>query len=313
MDAMNVIVKTNDGKKSMSSSYSYWSMFQKEIAKTIKKHGSGYKRKNTECLWESRFVYQATLMFHQAIYEYSATKSDELNIQSGDYLCGLKTDNPDWWIMYNMNTQQIGWAPVVFTKSIQVVEHTCDFEYEKQNDDELTMKEKDVVLVIQENIGVDGWCKGFLMNDMGTVELLVQDTGMKYTMYQVGLVPSNFLSLKSSSIEKSPTFKSKKQSEKKSSALESKVPTLKKLSLTPVEKAATVKKIINMPLQEYSPSTKTASPKNVETATLIGVEQEEKGVQTIDNEVTSLDDLKIYVDQQLTKLKIELFVAMSTQ
>eukprot|EP00834_Sanchytrium_tribonematis_P003980 NODE_175_length_14138_cov_1.015314.p6 type:complete len:337 gc:universal NODE_175_length_14138_cov_1.015314:4603-3593(-) len=137
------------------------------------------------------------LEVYKVEFDYTPAKSDELSLVKNQFLTVLQAESADWWIMYNLNKQQIGWVPLNFLKRVEHYHYQCDYEYTAENDDELSLKEGDPVIVLDKNTSIDGWYLAMIESFTGSVELLVQEQGLKYNMYKVGLVPSNFVSAKS--------------------------------------------------------------------------------------------------------------------
>ena len=136
------------------------------------------------------------LQVYQVEFDYTPAKSDELALTKDQYLTALLTESDDWWIMYNLEKQQIGWTPLNFLRKVDYSIYNCDFEYAAENEDELTLKEGDTLYILDKETEIEGWFVAMIETYIGSVELLVQEHGLKYAMYKVGLVPSNFISPK---------------------------------------------------------------------------------------------------------------------
>ena len=136
------------------------------------------------------------LQVYQVEFDYTPAKADELALVKGQYLSVLLSESEDWWITYNLSKQQIGWTPLNFLKKVEYATYNCDFDYAAENDDELNLKEGDTVYVLDKTTSIDGWFYAMIETFIGSVELLVQEHGLKYSMYKIGLVPSNFITQK---------------------------------------------------------------------------------------------------------------------
>eukprot|EP00835_Amoeboradix_gromovi_P001917 NODE_98_length_21025_cov_0.475055.p6 type:complete len:340 gc:universal NODE_98_length_21025_cov_0.475055:4099-5118(+) len=136
------------------------------------------------------------LQVYQVEFDYIPAKSDELPLTKNQYLSVLVAESDDWWVTYNLNKQQIGWTPINFLKKVEYAIYICEYEYISQSDDELTIREGDTIYVLERDTNTEGWYFVMVETFNCSVELLVQEHGLKYTMYKVGLVPSNFITAK---------------------------------------------------------------------------------------------------------------------
>ncbi|RKP21579.1 hypothetical protein ROZALSC1DRAFT_27035 [Rozella allomycis CSF55] len=95
----------------------------------------------------------------KTLFKYSANDADEIDLEEGDFLVNVIEDTELWWKGENYRTRKSGFFPKDYVQML--ILDGADFEvrglysYDKQNGDEITFLEGDIISVLQERVDND--------------------------------------------------------------------------------------------------------------------------------------------------------------